>query len=86
MALDPRGEPAVGERVPYYVVPGRPCQALITCIRSVFELSPPVWDSPKDITRRSLSPRLNTAYYLDKQLIPPLTRMVQILGWRMDLW
>ncbi|KAH8858584.1 DNA polymerase zeta catalytic subunit [Schistosoma japonicum] len=37
-------------------------------------------------SRRVLAPRLNYAYYLDKQFIPPIERMTQIIGWRVRTW
>ncbi|CAL8084139.1 unnamed protein product [Calicophoron daubneyi] len=86
LSLDPRGEPAVGERVVYYVAPGRPDQTLISCIRSIPEIYPPVSQLAAGRSRRAMAPRLNLAYYLDKQLIPPLTRMADLLGWHVYQW
>ncbi|KAK4468357.1 hypothetical protein MN116_008150 [Schistosoma mekongi] len=87
LSLDPRGEPLRGERVVYYVAAGRSDQTLLSCIRSVYEIYPSLWITGKSTSsRRVLAPRLNYAYYLDKQFIPPIERMTQIIGWRVRTW
>ncbi|CAH8642458.1 unnamed protein product [Dicrocoelium dendriticum] len=87
LALDPRAEPLVNERVVYFLAPGRLNQTLISRVRALPELYPPVViSSPITATRRALPPRLHLGYYLDKQLIPPLARMAQLIGWNVPLW
>ncbi|KAF7233363.1 hypothetical protein EG68_05930 [Paragonimus skrjabini miyazakii] len=88
LSLDPRAEPAVGERVVYFVAPGRTDQTLISCVRAVAELCPLIMSATTDLAvgRRVLAPRLNLSYYLDKQLIPPLERFAQLLGWNVQRW
>ncbi|KAG5454784.1 DNA polymerase zeta catalytic subunit [Clonorchis sinensis] len=87
IALDTAAEPAVGERVAYYVTPGRPDQTILSCLRSLAELGPPITPSGTNFSvRRALPPRLNLSYYLDKQLLPPLNRITQLLGWKVHQW
>ncbi|CAI2731232.1 unnamed protein product [Schistosoma spindalis] len=87
LSMDPRGEPSRGERVVYYVAAGRSDQTLLSCVRSVHEIYPSLWITGKSTTsRRVLGPRLNYAYYLDKQFIPPIERMTQVIGWRVRTW
>ncbi|CAH8579391.1 unnamed protein product [Heterobilharzia americana] len=87
LSLDPRSEPLRGERVVYYVTSGRSDQTLLSCVRSIHEIYPSIWIAGKSATsRRVLAPRLNFAYYLDKQFIPPIERMTQVIGWRVRTW
>ncbi|KAG7252065.1 hypothetical protein CRUP_012775, partial [Coryphaenoides rupestris] len=65
---DRRLEPRVGERVPYVVVFGPPGVPLIQLVRRPLE----VLQDP--------SLRLNTTYYVTKHLLPPLTRLLQLVG------
>lgn len=68
MAYDRRLEPRVGERVPYVVVYGMPGVPLIQLVRRPLE----VLQDP--------GLRLNAAYYIAKQILPPLGRMFQLIG------
>uniref|UniRef100_A0A5K4FAI1 DNA polymerase zeta catalytic subunit n=1 Tax=Schistosoma mansoni TaxID=6183 RepID=A0A5K4FAI1_SCHMA len=87
LSMDPRGEPLRGERVVYYVAAGRSGQTLLSCVRSIHEIYPSLWITGKStLSRRVLGPRLNYAYYLDKQFIPPIERMTQVIGWRVRTW
>ncbi|XP_072218923.1 DNA polymerase zeta catalytic subunit isoform X3 [Leuresthes tenuis] len=68
MAHDRRLEPRVGERVPYVIVYGTPGVPLIQLVRWPME----VLQDP--------SLRLNATYYITKQILPPLARMLQLVG------
>ncbi|XP_058470298.1 DNA polymerase zeta catalytic subunit [Solea solea] len=74
MAYDRRLEPRVGERVPYVVVYGVPGVPLIQLVRRPMELL--------------LDPglRLNSTYYITKQILPPLARMFQLIGVDVFSW
>ncbi|TNM94632.1 hypothetical protein fugu_017391 [Takifugu bimaculatus] len=74
MAHDRRSEPRVGERVPYVIVCGTPGVALIQLVRQPVEVL-------QDATLR-----LNTTYYLTKQILPPLGRMFQLIGVDVFSW
>ena len=68
MSVDSRAEPQHGERVPYVVVHGAPGARLIDCVIS-----------PEDLmNNRHL--RLNGVYYILKQIIPPLSRVFNLVG------
>ncbi|CAH8862649.1 unnamed protein product [Trichobilharzia szidati] len=87
LSLDPRSEPLRGERVVYFIAAGRSDQALLSCVRSLHEIHPSIWITGKSsASRRLLAPRLNYGYYLDKQFIPPIERMTQVIGWRVRNW
>ncbi|XP_054474015.1 DNA polymerase zeta catalytic subunit isoform X1 [Anoplopoma fimbria] len=68
MAYDRRLEPRVGERVPYVIVYGTPGVPLIQLVRRPME----VLQDP--------GLRLNSTYYITKQILPPLARMFQLIG------
>ncbi|XP_054900495.1 DNA polymerase zeta catalytic subunit [Poeciliopsis prolifica] len=68
MAYDRRLEPRVGERVPYVIVYGMPGVPLIQLVRRPMEV----------LLDPSL--RLNAAYYITKQILPPLGRLFQLIG------
>ncbi|XP_040919803.1 DNA polymerase zeta catalytic subunit isoform X2 [Toxotes jaculatrix] len=74
MAYDRRLEPRVGERVPYVVVYGTPGVPLIQLVRRPTE----VLQDP--------SLRLNSSYYITKQILPPLGRMFQLIGVDVFSW
>ncbi|XP_064595699.1 uncharacterized protein LOC135462216 [Liolophura sinensis] len=71
---DHRSEPRVGERVPYVIVYGSPGLPLIQLVRQPMEL---LQDS---------SLRLNTTYYITKQILPPLDRFLSLLGVNVFTW
>ncbi|EDV18650.1 uncharacterized protein TRIADDRAFT_34877, partial [Trichoplax adhaerens] len=74
LATDKRAEPRVGERVPYVVVYGMPGLPLIRLVRRPIEfLSDP-------------SLRLNAAYYITKQILPPLNRIFSLIGVDTNAW
>ncbi|KAG5846710.1 hypothetical protein ANANG_G00117850 [Anguilla anguilla] len=78
LAYDRRLEPRVGERVPYVIVYGVPGVPLIQLVRRPME----VLQDP--------GLRLNTAYYITKQILPPLSRVfaligVDVFGWYQEL-
>ncbi|XP_071800751.1 DNA polymerase zeta catalytic subunit-like [Asterias amurensis] len=68
LAVDRRAEPRVGQRVPYVVVYGSPGLPLIQLVRTPSQ----VLEDP--------SLRLNTTYYLTRQLVPSLNRVFGLLG------
>uniref|UniRef100_A0A8C5CSX3 DNA polymerase zeta catalytic subunit n=1 Tax=Gadus morhua TaxID=8049 RepID=A0A8C5CSX3_GADMO len=67
-AYDRRLEPRVGERVPYVIVYGSPGVPLIQLVRR-----------PLDVLQDP-SLRLNSTYYVTKQILPPLGRLLQLVG------
>lgn len=71
---DRRAEPLVGERVPYVIVFGIPGQPLIQLVRQ-----------PHDVLADP-SMRINTAYYITKQIVPPLSRVFSLLGVNVLTW
>lgn len=71
---DRRAEPLVGERVPYVIVFGIPDQPLIQLVRQ-----------PHDVLADP-SMRINTVYYITKQIVPPLSRVFSLLGVNVLTW
>ena len=65
---DRRSEPLIGERVPYVVVHGMPDQPLIKLVREPHEL----------LEDGSL--RINSTYYLLKQVLPTVNRFTMLFG------
>ncbi|KAM3861188.1 LOW QUALITY PROTEIN: DNA polymerase zeta catalytic subunit [Diretmus argenteus] len=74
IAYDRRLEPRIGERVPYVIVYGMPGVPLIQLVRRPMEV----------LQDHSL--RLNTTYYITKQILPPLARMFQLIGVDVFSW
>lgn len=74
MSHDRRLEPRVGERVPYVIVYGIPGVPLIQLVRRPLEML------------QDPSLRLNTTYYITKQILPPLGRMFQLIGVDVFSW
>jgi DNA polymerase elongation subunit (family B) len=74
LATDPRAEPRVGERVPYVVVYGSPGLPLIKLVRRPEELL------------QDPSLRINSVYYITKQIIPPLDRVFSLIGVDVKSW
>lgn len=68
LAYDRRLEPRVGERVPYVVVYGMPGVPLIQLVRRPLEVL------------QDAGLRLNSAYYISKQILPPLDRVFALIG------
>ncbi len=78
VSVDSSREPAVGERVTYYLAPPpNPNSPLIGCVKAAEE----AWQS----TANRMIP-LNFAFYIDHQLLPPLRRMADLVGWSVDNW
>ncbi|XP_071136539.1 uncharacterized protein [Mytilus edulis] len=71
---DRRSEPSVGERVPYVIVYGSPGLPLIQLVKQPFEL----------LTDPSL--RINVTYYITKQILPPVGRILSLLGIDVFSW
>ncbi|KAK1171883.1 DNA polymerase zeta catalytic subunit-like [Acipenser oxyrinchus oxyrinchus] len=74
LSHDRRSEPRVGERVPYVIVYGMPGVPLIQLVRRPLE----VLQDP--------SLRLNAAYYITKQILPPLHRIFTLIGVDVFSW
>ncbi|XP_041109581.1 DNA polymerase zeta catalytic subunit-like [Polyodon spathula] len=74
LSYDRRSEPRVGERVPYVIVYGMPGVPLIQLVRRPLE----VLQDP--------SLRLNAAYYITKQILPPLQRIFTLIGVNVFSW
>ncbi|KAG0225642.1 DNA polymerase zeta, partial [Actinomortierella wolfii] len=74
MELDPRAEPQYKERVPYVVVYGDPGARLTD---QVVE--------PKELLRNP-ELQLNGLYYITKQIIPSLERILQLAGADVRAW
>ncbi|XP_060046584.1 DNA polymerase zeta catalytic subunit isoform X2 [Erinaceus europaeus] len=68
LSYDRRSEPRVGERVPYVIIYGAPGIPLIQLVRRPVE----VLQDP--------ALRLNAAYYITKQILPPLARIFSLIG------
>ncbi|KAK3097907.1 hypothetical protein FSP39_014334 [Pinctada imbricata] len=71
---DRRAEPRVGERVPYVIVYGSPGLPLIMLVRQPQELL------------QDPSLRINATYYITKQILPPLDRLLSLLGVDVFSW
>ncbi|XP_066555014.1 DNA polymerase zeta catalytic subunit [Amia ocellicauda] len=74
LSYDRRSEPRVGERVPYVIVYGMPGLPLIQLVRRPME------------TLQDPSLRLNTTYYITKQILPPLDRIFALIGVDVFRW
>ncbi|XP_053237663.1 DNA polymerase zeta catalytic subunit [Podarcis raffonei] len=74
LAYDRRSEPRVGERVPYVIVYGVPGLPLIQLVRRPIE----VLQDP--------NLRLNATYYITKQILPPLARILSLIGIDVFSW
>lgn len=74
MAIDPRAEPQYGERVPYVVVHGAPGARLIDQT-----VAPEVLLFDRNL-------RLHAAYYINKQLIPMIGRIFNLVGADVKQW
>ena len=74
MLEDERAEPQYGERVPYVVVAGGPNDRLID--RTV---------SPQELLHNDHK-ELDADYYIEKALIPPLNRVLQLVGVDVKTW
>ena len=74
LAKDRRDEPRVGQRVPYVIVHGSPDLPLIKLVRQ------------PDAVLRDRSLRLNVRYYITRQVLPPLDRMLSLAGISVYQW
>ncbi|KAJ3294860.1 DNA polymerase zeta [Borealophlyctis nickersoniae] len=74
MAEDPRAEPQYGERVPYVVVHGGPGHRLVDAVFPPEEL----------LNNRTL--RLHGTYYIQKQIIPAISRVFSLIGADVESW
>ncbi|XP_070589453.1 DNA polymerase zeta catalytic subunit [Erythrolamprus reginae] len=74
LAYDRRSEPRVGERVPYVIVYGMPGLPLIQLVRR-----------PVDVLQDP-NLRLNATYYITKQILPPLARILSLIGIDVFSW
>nr|XP_032807788.1 DNA polymerase zeta catalytic subunit isoform X2 [Petromyzon marinus] len=73
-ACDRRSEPRAGERVPYVIVHGAPGLPLIQLVRRPQEL----------LQEPSLL--INAPYYVSKQILPPLDRLLSLIGVDVFRW
>jgi DNA polymerase zeta len=74
MLADPRTEPQYGERVPYVVITGAPGARLIDrCV------------SPETLLQNEHL-ELDAEYYINKNLIPPLERIFNLVGANVRQW
>ncbi|KAF2823451.1 DNA polymeras-like protein zeta catalytic subunit [Ophiobolus disseminans] len=74
MLADPRTEPQYGERVPYVVITGAPGARLIDrCV------------SPETLLQNDHL-ELDAEYYINKNLIPPLERIFNLVGANVRQW
>lgn len=74
MLADPRQEPQYGERVPYVVITGAPNARLIDrCV-------------PPETLLKDDGAELDAAYYINKNLIPPLERIFNLVGANVRMW
>ncbi|KAI9144807.1 hypothetical protein BKA69DRAFT_1054554 [Paraphysoderma sedebokerense] len=74
MLVDKRSEPQYGERVPYVVMYGGPGMRLVDQVVS-----------PVDFLKNKTL-RLNSEYYITKQIIPPLERVFNLIGVDIQSW
>ncbi|KAH9284512.1 DNA polymerase zeta catalytic subunit [Echinococcus granulosus] len=75
-SVDPAREPSIGERVAYYLTsPPTPNSPLIGCVKAAEEAQ-----------HYDIQPPLHLVFYLEHQLLPPLRRVGDLLGWRVDSW
>lgn len=74
MQEDRRAEPRVGERIPYVIVHGSPGLPLIQLVRQPRELL------------HDASLRINVTYYITKQVLPPLDRLMGLVGVSVFQW
>jgi DNA polymerase zeta len=74
MLKDPRTEPQYGERVPYVVIAGGPGARL--------------WERCVEPERLIFDPEaeLDAQYYIDKNIIPPLERIFNLVGANVRAW
>jgi DNA polymerase zeta len=71
---DPLAEPLSGERVPYLIAYGPPGLPLYELVRS-----------PHDFAKNS-ELKLNYEYYIVKQILPPLDRIMSLIGVNVFEW
>ena len=71
---DRRSEPRVGERVPYVIVYGTPGLPLIQLVRQ-----------PHDVINDA-GLRINSQYYIKQQILPPLSRVLSLVGVDVFSW
>lgn len=74
MLLDPRSEPQHAERVPYIITQGEPRAKL-----NDLAVSP-------DVMLASPQLQLNALYYITRGIIPPLSRVFNLLGADVEAW
>jgi DNA polymerase zeta len=72
--IDPRNEPRRSERVPFVLVNGPPNSTLIKLVQPPLEV----------LNDENL--KINSLYYITKQVIPPLNRCFLLLGVDVNEW
>jgi DNA polymerase zeta len=73
MSWDPRGAPMFGERVQYLVIASAPGSRLIDRVVS-----------PEDFMDKGH--RISTKYYIDRQIVPALGRVLETMGININDW
>lgn len=94
---DPSDEPQYGERVPYVIVKGEPGEPQYRRARRPEEVLADRYSESASLTVtkrprltcpgfsfRSLS--LDSTYYIEKMLLPPLQRIFQLVGADVESW
>lgn len=91
MLLDPRAEPQYGERVPYILFQGE--AKLLQVDRAIspeqfladpYVLSPPLRQS--SLTRHDRRYRIDAMHYITRSIIPPLSRIFNLVGADVASW
>jgi len=75
MMRDPRAEPRYGERVPYVVISGSPNSKLQDLVIA-----------PANFLANNNKYYLNSTYYITKQIIPALARILNLVGVDVKGW
>lgn len=88
LARDPLAEPLTGERVPYVIVCGMPGLPLYELVRSPYELVDQQYANSNVAlaNNNNESLKINFEYYVMKQIIPPLQRIMCLLGVNVYDW
>ncbi|KAK9800905.1 hypothetical protein WJX73_009136 [Symbiochloris irregularis] len=75
MARDPRAEPRFAERIPYVVVYGAPGARLVDMVVP-----------PQALVAPTSQLRLHALYYITKQIIPAMERVLSLMGVDIRAW
>ena len=75
MAIDPKAEPQYAERIPYIVVYGNPSSRLCDLVID-----------PQELFTSNTDLRVHSMYYIQKQIIPALSRLFNLIGVDVKSW